>query len=592
MARVPSVSPVRAGDIRASKTTLPRITEARGLDVGARALSKLGQTISGEGEKLAQLGIVEARKDEAREVQARTIRFKQDLFDLTYGNKDKNITGYLETKGQNALDNSAAHREKVEELRRKNSSEITNPNVQAGFKATSENEREASFVTHANYLVQQRQVAQNATDAAHLQALYNEVMANPFDPLNAARKIQAVDLTLEMADRAGITDETARQNLVMSNLTGMHTGAITKLLNEGRAAEAAAYFQNVKSEILPTSRGEISKSIRTGTITAQAQTEFDDIINDPVGLATDKERLAAAREIENAEVREKVVAMVRAHNIDKGKQEADQDKSLRASAVQKAQAGRNPDTDLTVPEQQAVAQRPGMFDTLRKIAQRQLAGRPFLSNPEVRGNLFKLRRTDPEKFLEADLDLPPYVGGLSEADRKVFQNQQLAMDRDVARKQSANQKELERGSRLSRALRATRPLVKGLNLTDEEEGNLSIALSEEIERRTAEGEKLTDTMYQDIVRGLMLQGEHTDSGFFEDDNATLFEAIAGDLPFDIEDFAGKNEALVERLAKSAGIEVDDATIVIELLANAKIVPTPDAVRREFNRQKAALEGGR
>jgi len=104
MARVPSPTQVSSGDIQPSRTVSPQITENRGLSVGAQAFAKLGQTTQDAGDQQAQIGIIEARKDEAREVQARTIRFKQDLFDLTYGNEDKKITGYRELKGQAALD--------------------------------------------------------------------------------------------------------------------------------------------------------------------------------------------------------------------------------------------------------------------------------------------------------------------------------------------------------------------------------------------------------------------------------------------------------------------------------------------------------
>ena len=51
----------------------------------------------------------------------------------------------------------------------------------------------------------------------------------------------------------------------------------------------------------------------------------------------------------------------------------------------------------------------------------------------------------------------------------------------------------------------------------------------------------TEKQLQEIVSGLLLQGEFTGSGYVEDDDAVYFEAMQKGVRFDIEDFAKENE---------------------------------------------------
>ena len=594
MARVPGIDRVGAGDIGIQRTVLPRVTVDPDLGAGARALVELGADIGVTGDQLTQLGEQEQAKDNAREVQDRMTRFKQDIFDHTYGNRDKNITGFRETKAQTALDGSKAFRDKIEELRLKNSGEITNSDIQAAFTAASQNKQLETFNVHARYLVGERQTAENASDAAALQQYFEDIAANPQDPNNTSRYSAIVALSLRMADRQGITDETARENLVMSNLTGAHQAAIDTLLDNGRASEAEAYFIRFKAQIAPTVRGGIVKNIRNVGIRQEAQDQFDAILAIPFEKGAD--RLAAAHQIEDPKVKDSVVARVRQHNADLARQKNEDEKNLRTNAVAKANQGENIEDTLTVEELEVVNQTPGMLQQLRSISQRKASGRPFTSNVDIRGNVFAMQRDNPEAFMKLDFSKPPYTAGLNPADVNMFQSAQLALDNRIARQEAADQKEVARGARLNRALTATKDMIRSFGLKDEEEANLKTALSLEIEKLAEEGETLTDTNYRNIVRGLFLEGEHKGEGLIDDPDIRLFETIAkrlrtetGEEAFDISDFADDDEYIeaVNSIAVDTGIASQDVDLISRQILQAGRVPTPLLVRRQYDRAIAA-----
>lgn len=578
VARVPSTRLTRASDIGTSRTAQSAVSGVGDLGRSALAQTNFGAVVSGVGEQLADVGTANQVRDNSRELKARVLRFKQDLFNRTYGNQELSIDGYRQTKGQITLDGAKQFREDIDKVRQTNSAEIADPDVQDLFNLETENLQIAAFTRHSGYIETQRKTAQDATDAATLQQVSNEIISDPTDPSNISRRIQIVDLTLEIADRAGITDANVRSQLVLSNLTSAHKGAIQRMLDEGDSVNAGIYFNQFSGEIIPREHGGIKKQINAGVVLTAAQAQFDLITGSGLDIKP-ADLLKAANDTKNPQVREKVVSMVRQHNADVVRQANAVDKGNRKSAIAKANVG---NTEFTVAEEDAISGRPGMKKQLEKIAETVHQGRPSVSNRDTRGKSFKLYRENKSKFAEIDFDAPPYIDTLSVKDRDKLQTLQLGLDKAAVKADAAEQKAGERAARLSTALRATRQIIKGLDLSDEQEGDLSTALTDEIERRTAKGEVLQDSDYQAIVRGLAIQGEETDSGFFDDKNIRLFEAIANGTEFDIEDFKEESEALVKDIATKAGLGEQDTAIIVEDLVKARVIPTPSTVRRRFD----------
>jgi len=283
--RVPSVNEFRRqiGSTPEVRTIIPRQEQLPQQSVGANALVQLGGQVVSTGQEFARIGAINQARDEDREAQARSLRFRQDIFDLTYGNKDKNIQGYTQLKGQAALDQGQAFRAKIEELRRTNAAEITSPRVQATFNQISGQSQLSSFQGHAAYINAQRNIAEAATDNADLQLLYREMISvEPFtvdvngkqvlNPHLVGAKTNIVKQTLKIATQDGFVGKEnaqVRADLVKNNLAVAHEQVIDNLLSQDRAADAAVYFDKVIGEIPNEKKAVIRNKIKaTGELEA------------------------------------------------------------------------------------------------------------------------------------------------------------------------------------------------------------------------------------------------------------------------------------------------------------------------------------
>jgi len=583
MAKVPGINRVQASQLGVQRTTLPRVNAPVDFGVSARALVDTGRVLGAAAADLSAFGREQQLKDEDREAQDLATQARRMSHDAQFGNPDQGITGYREVKAQSALDAADAQRVDLRKRVSKLGEGIASQRVKDHFKTRSDALLLEFDNGHASYLVRETRTAEDASDAAALTALTDDVVSNPFDPNNASRIGQIIALSLNMADRQGITDEQARADIVQSNLTATHSLAVKNLLDTGRASEAAVYYARNKSQIVPRARGDLEKSIMREGVREEAQGEFDAIVAIP--FSTDADRLAAARQIQDGAVRDSVVARIRAHNADLARQEREADKNLRVNAIGRINAGSEINT-LTPEEFEAVSQTPGMLEQLRRIAQFKASGRPHVSDRGVRAQVFDMQTEDPAKFVELDLNRPPYVSGLDVPDRNMFQSLQIGMRNAKAREEASDRKEVNKGARLSRAITATKDMLKSFSLNAEEEANIKTALSLEIEKLSSEGEKLTDNNYRNIVRGLYLE-----SAEFFGANERLFETLAKrgrpddpESPFEIENVVDTDEyeEVINIIAADTGIASQDVDLITRQILSAGRVPTPLFVRRQYD----------
>ena len=83
--RVPSVNEFRRqiGSTPEVRTIIPRQEQLPQQSVGANALGQLGGQVVATGQEFARIGAINQARDEDREAQARSLRFRQDIFNLS-----------------------------------------------------------------------------------------------------------------------------------------------------------------------------------------------------------------------------------------------------------------------------------------------------------------------------------------------------------------------------------------------------------------------------------------------------------------------------------------------------------------------------
>jgi len=573
MASVPTIRRVGASDVKSFTSGSQSAREARGLDAPGRALADVGGAIQQEAGAIAELGVINQRRDNKREVDARVLRFKQGIHDLKFGNTERGIIGYTTRRGQDAIDNKPDFYRALDELRRDSGKGASNPEVFEAFELQAQIHALQSQDGHAVYVGQQRLIAEDATDTAFIQQLINEIEADPLDPGNHSREQGIIKRTNQMMDRKGIRDEVTREGLRMSAITSVHKAAIRSLLNKRDTPGALAYYAANETEILQTERGAIVKSLATASVTREVKIELERII--AVG-GTDADMLEAARGVEDPEVSEALVPKIRAHLADRERQRVARDRQLKTEIIELANNGRLGDA---TPEQlNAASQVPGYMAHLRRVNQTVLEGRRYVSDPHVHQEAVTLYRTNLEAFRNIVWTDRKWLA-LSRTDVERFEGWQLGIDKDMIDASNADTKAKEKALRASTMRSATLDVFRGLALEPGDASALMTVAMEEVERQIDLGvEFKTSQQYRDIVRFAFMNGEHTGEGYFEDPNARAYEAIRDRVPFDIEDWKGTEEA-VELRAETELSEEELLAAVADTVGRG-LVPTPDVVLRQ------------
>jgi len=588
MATVPRKT--QAGDIRPTRTTLPGITQFHGLDAPAKALTGLGQAVSGAGEDIATVGARIQLGDETRELSTRDLAIRQTLSDYTDGNEEKGIVGWKSLEGEEAVRKAEGIKQEMRTAVDAILKGVEAEWVREDLKLKAEGHLSENGASHDIYNIDQRRVARDTLYKGKISQSRKELnTAIPGDIQSEGKHLTGIMIvSARMADEAGIEDQTTREEFIKAELTVAHEAKIDTLQAAGQFSAAQAYYDRNISSIIASKQGAILKKVQTGSVVAEAQAEFDTIVlSDPAGLSTSASRLAAAREIVNPVVRKETITMIRAHNADLARQTIEGEKDVRRDGIAAANKGILV-SEMSIETQDVISRTVGLTERLDKTAIRVKEGRVIISDPEVRGKYATMLRNDPAAFSEVDFTSEKK---LSQKDMEYFEKQQLGLSRDDIREAKQTQKDAEATARLSRARSATQGLVKQLKVSNAYLGDIDLAMTAEIERRTAEGEKLQDSDYQDIYRSLyLLRGEEPGGALFglADKDVRLFQAIADRAEFEMGDFSDKNKALIESMSATAGVDPVTGARLASVLIKQGAVPTADTIRQEFNLRVAAL----
>jgi len=512
----------RPSDIPEVRTRVPEQRFIPTSSASASALQTLGGSITKVGDAFATVGAINQARDEDREVQAKKIALSQFVRDRTFGNKAAGIRGYTQDRGQTAIDNRIQFEDDLKaEIQRVGSSSAS-PRVNFGFAAEAATIQASSLNAQARHVAAQRDIAEVATDEAEAFIAAQSFLDDPGGPDGDTHFKDVTRSVLKSLDRQGITDKGARAKAVKEVLSKLMRQAIEKQLEENTPASLALaqkLFLDPDTQAILTEQdeGDLSKLVQTANVTASAQRAFDILISTNPG-ATEKQLQGVVRATHTGEVRKELTIMVRLFGASQERDLRQQDRRLIADAVAKARAGfKQP---LTAEEDAVVSKTLGMAGRLQKIAERKRSGRPFISDGEIKGDLYHMRRTDPEKFMELNFADEPYASGLSETDVDKFETLAAGIRGVDARAATKDRENAKKGARRRNIISGAGSVVNGFFTSDqkEERGLFEDRLVDEVERLTEDGVKFTkDSQYREIARQLFLQGEETGGAFLLED---------------------------------------------------------------------------
>ena len=324
---------VQASDIRPHASQLPGDNEIPDLDAGAKGLQQFGETITGAGSQLAQVGARLQHEDEQREVQARMLGFRQTLNDYTYGNKEKGLPGWKNLTGQQYIEYEKALRGGLKKASRELSAQITNPVVLQAVKERTAIKREEMYSAYAEGSIEQRTVAKQVTRLADIEFTKKEAALQPFkvnpdgtlDFTSTDQKIfQVTDQVAQLANTANLS-KPRYEGLLELHISQLIAGAVdTRLAGDNPdVVGAKALFERYKSMLDIDTRNKLDNSIASSKIDATVQS----IVKEAMSEGTPKERRDEGIRLSrlpgvSPDVEEKVLLSIRKRNADEARDKA------------------------------------------------------------------------------------------------------------------------------------------------------------------------------------------------------------------------------------------------------------------------------
>lgn len=520
----------------------------------------VGQALTGVGDIMAQ----RAFKLQEEENQTAALEgyntFNRELIDMQYNNDD----AFHRREGREAYDSVKSQTKLLDELQKKHATGLKSQRSRDLFNEQSTRliDNELKNMSRAGLeglkTWQKQQISSSI-------ALSMESAAAQFNNLEAIDTEigNIIDLTQQQADLEGWDDKTT-ENMLAKQISSMHSGVILTRLNSDPEG-AQVYFENEEVRLTEEDRRELEKAIKPKVTLAKSQAVADQAERK---FDTMTEATTWIRKNYDGDVEKQALSDIKIRFNEIDAEKSRQDREAVRSATAKINGGEGMES-LTNDELR-VLQEKDMVETMRKRTEEISTGKPFNSDPATKHQLYLMQRSNPAAFAEVDLYGKDYAGKLSEKDQQTFWSLQNTIDRAAVTATKADEKAKASANKLSRAVNITKPMLRHAGLNPNAKGGpaaerFGIFTNVLLEQLDQLDEPATEKQLQEMVAGLLLQGEYTGSGYVEDDDAIYFEAIQKGAQFDIDDFAKENSTTINLLSERSGVSSENTKILIQAL---------------------------
>ncbi len=386
----------------------------------ARARQETQQQVARLGEGLAEQGLrlraeqdVERQKAEQEEIEranrvavlAAENRLDQQL------NKDvfDPETGALAKRGPAAFDTPEAVAKNYDALAEELAQGLTNADQQEAFARVRLNKRDAMLHTLHTHVRNERETYTANELKANTENAKNTVILLAHQPDVAKRVLVDAEKNIRTVGKdLGMGPEQIEET-VDAFQTQSISGAIQRLINEGRIDEARVYYNQYAQHLSGTDVAELKKQLDLGDRKKKSQQAADTIVSKP-GSKPDEWR-AAAKRISDAELREDTLALVE-HEItfyERVQREESQKRMNRAASVV-----RSTGSTRTIPVSDLAQLDADQIKWLEDYAESRARGVEVKTQWPELYKLIRHAQRDPEGFAEVDLN--DYISRISRSD--------------------------------------------------------------------------------------------------------------------------------------------------------------------------------
>lgn len=313
--------------------------DAFGASQGA-ALAQTGARIQGVADEAGRLALKAMIEDNEREAKKLDVELSSTLRGINYGDGTAQNPGYFGLKGEAALSGYANAQKAVQEAQKKLTEGAKNDRVKQMFGEVAARRVESELNTMARFVGQERVRAADTVSEARLSEAANDAAKSWNDPKVVGRSIGlAVNEIKDMAQRNGWGPEVEAAK-VREATSVIATGAAKAALAVEATGAAQRIFKQYESSFSPEARASISRQIREGSVQHSAQALRDQAIAaHPGDLAKQAEfiRQRASGPVENAAM----ASITTWHSIQRASEadrERAENKALRGEAQKTADA--------------------------------------------------------------------------------------------------------------------------------------------------------------------------------------------------------------------------------------------------------------
>jgi hypothetical protein len=304
---MPTVPTYTPGQVRnqgiSARQSIQAPADAFGSNV-AQSITQLGTTLGNAANTASDVAVQQIEAfDEA------TLREKDAELSSFIRNKlDDPQSGYFSLRGKDAL-NAREDLQKEIEAYEKTIRGQLDPRIANDWNKSSSVRLQNARQRLADHARREFESWEDATFAARLENQQAEAASFTGNPkeINKSIAVGMTDIDRQ-AERRGwgkdVVDAKKRDFY-----TNAHVAVINRLIAQGTPSAAELYFGNVRGKLDPTKVAQVENTLRTHTIKAKAQRATDEIMaNATLDYAG---QMDAARQIEDADVRDQVESMVR-----------------------------------------------------------------------------------------------------------------------------------------------------------------------------------------------------------------------------------------------------------------------------------------
>lgn len=302
------------------------------------------QTLGRVGEEAAQLGVnlyarqqaeVRREAEEARQraIQLQVIEGENQLATWERDRVHDPRSGALTVKGKEAMPLPEIIDAEFEKVAGETAKTMATPEARLAFERVIAQRRQALGLAIRRHVDREIQTyTANEVKARVDNGIDLAIRAGTTPDAQGRLDLRAAAVELRAAENAfkaqapalGLGPEQVDEQLATIR-TRVHEGIVNQLVAQGNMQAARAYFEEAGGAIDPERKDDIEKTLRAGTVKQQAQTETERILT---AGGTLQEQRAKAKQIDDPDVQDEVLARIEHEAAVQQRQEAEDHRAL------------------------------------------------------------------------------------------------------------------------------------------------------------------------------------------------------------------------------------------------------------------------